>query len=123
MLRYPDTDLPRCSAATMTCMLACTTSACIRSCMMADTTPVGIYGFDCYDCYNYSVNYCSDSRGCHTQWADYNCCYEANCTGSTDPTCVTRLCATELSTLQTCSNALPDDCFYFDTGEPSRCFP
>lgn len=72
---------------------------------------------------SHRYNYCIDSGGCHTQWANYDCCYEANCTGSTDPACDSTFCPTQRSALITCSNALPDTCFYIDTGEPRRCFP
>lgn len=121
--RFPAADLPRCSAATATCIAGCTTSTCIGACIDADATPESPDGWDCRGCVNYAYLYCADSGGCHTQWANYNCCFAANCAGSTDPMCAVTYCPTQRSAYNTCASGLPDTCFYLDTGEPARCFP
>src|SRR5687767_12679344 len=46
----PAEALPRCSAMTRSCVMACTTVACINMCLMSDTTPPVMAGMTTIDC-------------------------------------------------------------------------
>lgn len=120
--RLTAAEVPRCAASTYTCIFGCTTGACVQSCLAADPTPASPGGLTCLGCYHYTNNWCTDSGGCHAQWANYACCGEARCP-TFERSCIEAMCGAELAAVNTCSNALPDTCFYVDEGEPRRCFP
>lgn len=102
--------LPRCSSATLTCLMGCSASdtACSDGCLAADTTPgLDIGGgttLDCDLCLTAQGNACIGNEGCETQWGAFFCCVEAN--GCANPNSCPA-CSAELSAIQTCAGTVP----------------
>ncbi len=99
--------LPRCSSATLTCLMGCEDVACQDACTAMDTTAgVDVGGgtvLDCDLCINYQSNACIGNEGCETEWGGLFCCLEANaCDDISCPACTAQLTA-----LQTCAQAVP----------------
>jgi hypothetical protein len=89
---------PYCSAATQSCISACTTGACVGDCLDAD--PNG----DCSACANINLITCANMNGCLTQWNAFDCCYQANCATSMDPNCVMNFCSAQNTAFSDCAN-------------------
>jgi len=105
---------PYCSATTRTCVDGCTDGACLVACLRADAST------DCLACANINVITCANDNGCLAQWNAFDCCYQANCTGSTDPNCVMNFCSAQDTAFGDCADrVLPtvtcpttyNDCF------------
>lgn len=118
----PAACLPRCSAATASCVQACSDGACQNTCVMNDTTAgttIDLGGgmtdtLDCNGCWGWQLNSCiyascsaefgaciacddqcdPDTAGCETEEGALN-------------TCIT----TNMSAIQTCANTRLSMCF------------
>ena len=112
--------LPRCAAATRTCVTDCgTDQACVANCVMNDMTPgVDVGGgtvLDCNLCFNYQFNACIYDA-CPSQFSTFLCCGDDN--GCTDlNNCPA--CNTEQMALVSCFMAAAPDC---DTNFQAACF-
>jgi hypothetical protein len=114
----PASALPRCAAATLTCLMGCADGACQQACVDADTTAMdATTGLDCGGCLNAVSIQCADVNGCHGDYAGANCCIEAN--SCTDQACVTANCGTEVGAFQTCATGTQTACQSTVLG----CFP
>ena len=89
-----------CSAATQICIDGCTTGACLSDCLDADPSA------DCGGCANQNLIACANMNGCVSQWNAFDCCFQANCTDSTDPNCVTNFCPSQRDAFTTCANGV-----------------
>ncbi len=111
--------LPRCEAATETCVTDCADDLdCQSMCVMNDTTPgVDVGGgtvLDCNLCFNYQFNACIYD-GCPDQFEALLCCAEdAGCANAFD----CPACSTEFSALQSCAGGVIAGCGTFQ----SACF-
>ncbi len=114
--------LPRCSSATLSCAVDCTTGECQQECFGRDTTPpapLGMSSIDCADCVVIQQISCAITAGCAGQWGTYNCCL-SNClsiAGSTSEGCG-MTCAPERNTFVTCANGTAMAC----SSQVNSCF-
>ena len=122
-MAFPPEAMPRCYRSTLDCIAGCTDSTCLDTCIARDTyptetltTPDGPATLDCDLCLGYSLFYCVDSMGCHSQTAAYSCCMERNCPPGSSSTCATTYCNSELTALQTCAPTTCTDytSYFFD---------
>ncbi|AUX46027.1 hypothetical protein SOCE26_075300 [Sorangium cellulosum] len=120
----PAAYLPRCSADTLACALACETSACLVDCLEADATPSRVFQgarVDCLGCIDHQIEACAARMSCQRSVAALNCCIEERCGGTFDSACEDR-CALELDAYDRC--ILSTDCIYLlEAEEPLSCFP
>ncbi len=90
-----------CSASTNTCIMGCTDSACISSCLDADPNP------DCSACVNQNFVSCLNDAGCQTTWDPYVCCIEDNCGTMATSSCVSSAqsgaCASTYGAWESCT--------------------
>lgn len=106
---------PRCSAATLTAINACTTAACQQSALDADTTPgtawtangmAATAELDCGGCFGNQQLHCFSVSGCAAEVDAYVTC----ASGAGMPTCTTELTAvntcgmTNETAIQACAN-------------------
>ena len=128
----PETAAPRCTAATSRCIAACYAMgmgalACASACLRADTYPTmvsptaagGMITLNCNLCVTVTSLHCMERAGCGAASADYRCCFNSRCQGSTDPMCGPTMCATELQSLITCS---PPECLNYLGAEFRLCY-
>jgi hypothetical protein len=116
----PASSLPRCAAATYTCMQACKTKgsdadACSRQCSASDPTPRDpVTGVDCAGCLATQLLACAD-RACHGPLAEYFCCASADAGANG--------CVSEKATLGVCLYYASPTCLYADGPDQGACFP
>ena len=115
----PSADLPRCAAATLTAIAACTTSACVQNALAADTTPASTDGINCGSCVAYEQLTCLQSNGCLTQVSDYGCCAQTICNGN--QSCEQSTCGSRSNDLSTCAQAHGAACS-FGSAAVASCF-
>ncbi len=118
----PAACLPRCSSATVTCIMGCADGACQRACVDADTTAgttLNASGesipLDCSGCWDWGIQHCvfvscpSELAGC------------AGCADQCNPD--TAGCETEEAAIDSCITANQtaiQSCF---NTQATRCFP
>lgn len=124
----PAAVLPRCSSTSYSCILACTTGACIDACYLADTTPSATYAgvpINCDQCDRVQTNACL-SDACPAAWAAFACCWEDRCGSVDGTTCrtLTAYCKATYDALVVCE-ATPAAalCRNVTTGIRRLCFP
>jgi hypothetical protein len=125
----PPSLLPRCSAATLTCIESCgklpesEREACTNKCYADDTTPPSS-NINCASCVYYQLLSCSDRNGCHDAVANFYCCGEQKCSRSTDPECFQKQCAAETQAMGLCLYYVTPQCndFYGASSEVAQCF-
>lgn len=117
--------LPRCAAATRTCLDGCVTaqarSQCESACREYDQTPpaVGTH-MDCEWCLYYSVKQCAEANGCHASRAAFECCKEQMCPPGSDWKCDSIRCRQESDAASACywNAAMSAAC----AGATAQCF-
>lgn len=104
----PASLLPRCSAATATCLAACTTQACATACLDGDTTAAGTYmgqAIDCATCTNAQAIGCAAASTCGNEFDAVICCGVDNCASMLNAACLMGPCAAAVTAFSTCANA------------------
>lgn len=98
----PYTTRP-CSAATKTCIEACTEPSCFDTCV--DSDPVRA----CRDCVNRAFISCFNRNGCQPMWNCYRACIRENCTMAPDVVaCIDEHCREAEQTYYDCIDAAFD---------------
>ena len=89
-----------CSAATMSCVMACTTGMCIVDCLEADASP------NCPACVNQNLISCANTNGCQSAWSAFVCCVDEACPPPAMAACLmsaqTGACMSQDSAYGTC---------------------
>jgi hypothetical protein len=93
----PHAGPPPCSAATRSCVDACTASGCPVDCIEADPAP------QCSDCADRALVSCINRNGCQDAWDCYVECI-GRCGGA--DACISAMCADVEDAWNACSDAL-----------------
>ena len=117
--------LPRCTADTHACVLACDPSdqACRDLCLANDPTPaVEASGGTCQDCVTIQALSCADRSGCHAEVSAFVCCLTLECPAGSPADCLTTSCGDSLTTMFTCLNTTAPQCAAYDRAPVTECF-
>jgi len=123
----PPASLPRCTAATLACILGCAgkpnNDACNNACLTADATPADkTTGLNCIGCYQTQLLSCVERNGCHDSLARALCCQAEKCPAGSTPDCNGTKCSGEFSAVGLCVGYRAPDCFNPGGGDLGACF-
>ena len=114
----PASRLPRCTAGTQACVVACpsdnTGDACRNACWANDATPAD-HGLVCNQCIFTQVLSCMDAAGCHESVSAFMCCQAAGGQG----------CDAKANAMFTCGFVQDPTCLDVGGtrgGAPGRCY-
>lgn len=123
LVALPPAALPRCTAATHSCIDACVADAgtgspvpCVAACEADDLTPSytgsGVTNLNCGGCLNREQRRCIQDLGCASEVSALDCCVAAHCP---DGSCVGTMCMTEYSAFSTCATTTAAPCSMMPT--------
>jgi hypothetical protein len=86
----------QCSSAVTSCIRSCPSGddACVNDCVDSEEA--------CAACITNNAIKCFNDSGCQRDWEAFDCCFQANCSASTDPMCAQLRCGAARSAYLAC---------------------